>query len=173
MLIRMRASTRSTRGSSAIEVIKLRSRTLSSMSTSPPPSLAKMLSRAARRRCPNCGGKGWFTGWFKHQERCRTCGYRFERQEGFMLGVMAINSIVTLGAILAAMIVGMALTWPDISVGPTVLACVIAAIVVPIVGYPFVSYIWAAVDLRMRPLEPAEEADALTWLATHRPGGTI
>jgi hypothetical protein len=51
-------------------------------------------------------------------------------------------------------------------VGPTVLACVIAAVLLPIVGYPYAHYVWAAVDLKMRPLEPAEEADAMTWLAT-------
>ena len=124
-----------------------------------------MLWRAVRRRCPHCGGRGWFTGWFKHGDRCVSCGYRFERQEGFMLGVMAINSIITLGAILVAMGIGLALTLPEVAVGPIVSACVAAAVVVPIVSYPFVHYVWAAIDLKMRPLEPAEEADAMTWLA--------
>jgi hypothetical protein len=32
--------------------------------------------------------------------------------------------------------------------------------VVPIVFYPFSYTIWAAVDLAMRPLDPAEQADA-------------
>jgi len=34
------------------------------------------------------------------------------------------------------------------------------AVVVPVVGYPFSYTIWAAIDLTMRPLEPAEVADA-------------
>jgi uncharacterized protein (DUF983 family) len=136
------------------------------MPTPASPSLKKMVWRAVRRRCPNCGGRGWFTGWFKHGDRCRTCGYRFERQEGFMLGVMAINSIITLGAILLTMGLGLAFTLPDVPVGPIVLLCAVVAVAVPIVGYPFVHYTWAAIDVKMRPLEPAEEADAITWLAT-------
>jgi hypothetical protein len=30
-----------------------------------------MLGRALLRRCPRCGGAGWFTGWFAKGERCR------------------------------------------------------------------------------------------------------
>jgi len=161
---------RCTFGSSARELIKLsisrHSPTLGLVAESAGPSLKKMLWRAVRRRCPNCGGRGWFTGWFKHGERCVTCGYAFERQDGFMLGVMSINIIITMVAILLAMGIGLAITLPDIAVGPIVVACVVAAVVVPIVGYPFVHYGWAAIDLKMRPLEPAEEADAITWLAT-------
>ncbi len=88
-----------------------------------------------------------------------------------MLGVMAINMVVTLGAILVAMGVGLVLTWPDIAVLPVALACAGAAIVVPIVFYPFAHYLWAAIDLAMRPLEPAEEADAITWMATRSSAG--
>jgi uncharacterized protein (DUF983 family) len=124
-----------------------------------------MLWRAVRRRCPHCGGRGWFKGWLHPTDRCTDCGYRFERQEGFMLGVMALNIIVTMGAIILAGGIGMALSWPDLAMVPIVGASVLVAVVVPIAFYPFAHYLWAVVDLQMRPLEPAEEADALTWMA--------
>jgi uncharacterized protein (DUF983 family) len=124
-----------------------------------------MLGRALLRRCPRCGGKGWFTGWFQKTDRCQTCGYRYERQPGFLLGAVTINTIVTFGLLGLVLIVGMVLTYPDIAFVPIVTAAIAVTVVVPIVGYPFSYTVWAAVDLTMRPLEPAEVADA----EAHRP----
>jgi uncharacterized protein (DUF983 family) len=126
-----------------------------------------MLWRACRRRCPRCGGAGWFRGWWRKGERCTTCGYRYERQDGFVLGTVTINTIVTFGCIAAVMVVGIVATYPDIATLPVTLAAVAVGAVVPIVFYPFSYTIWAAVDLAMRPMEPAEEADALTWKAAN------
>jgi hypothetical protein len=42
----------------------------------------------------------------------------------------------------------------------------VVAVVVPIVFYPFSYTIWAAVDLAMRPLDPAEQADAAAHAAS-------
>ena len=78
----------------------------------PRPSLAKMLWRGARRRCPWCGGRGaFFTGWFAKQDRCRTCGLGWQRgYEGFELGAMAINIIVVFGTLIVGLIVAVAVT---------------------------------------------------------------
>jgi hypothetical protein len=35
----------------------------------------------------------------------------------------------------------------------------------PVVFYPVAKTVWAAIDLGMRPLDVAEEAEAMTWLA--------
>src|SRR5262245_18777768 len=125
-----------------------------------------MFLRAARRRCPRCGGRrAWFTGWFRHVDRCRTCGYKYERQEGFMVGALAINTIVTFGAILVVLVVGMIVTYPDIAVVPIVIACLVVAVVVPVVAFPVTHTAWAAIDLAMHPLEPAEVEDAARAMA--------
>jgi uncharacterized protein (DUF983 family) len=125
-----------------------------------------MLGRALLRRCPRCGGKAWFRGWFGKVDRCRTCGYRYERQPGFLLGALTINTIVTFGLLAMVLLVGSILSYPDIAVVPMLIAAAVVAVVVPIVFYPFSYTIWAAVDLTMRPLEPAEQADAATHAAT-------
>jgi uncharacterized protein (DUF983 family) len=119
-----------------------------------------MLGRALLRRCPRCGGKGWFRGWFAKEERCRTCGYRYERQPGFLLGALTINTIVTFGLLALVLLVGSILSYPDIAVVPILITALAVAILVPIVFYPFSYTIWAAVDLAMRPLDRAEQADA-------------
>jgi uncharacterized protein (DUF983 family) len=130
-----------------------------------------MLSRAVRRRCPRCGGRpSWFTGWFRRVDRCRTCGYRYERQDGFMVGAITINTILTFGAILVVLVVGMIVTYPEISVVPIVTGCLIVAVLVPIVVFPFTYTIWGAIDLAMHPLQPAEAADAARAVAARSAG---
>jgi len=124
-----------------------------------------MLGRALLRRCPRCGGKAWFRGWFGKVDRCRTCGYRYERQPGFLLGALTINTIVTFGLLAMVLLVGSILSYPDIAVVPMLIAAGAVAVVVPIVFYPFSYTIWAAVDLTMRPLDPAERADAAAHVA--------
>jgi uncharacterized protein (DUF983 family) len=132
-----------------------------------PVSFGRMLGRAVRLRCPRCGGRrAWLRGWFGRLDRCRTCGYRYERQEGFMLGSLTVNTILTFGAILAVVVIGIVATYPDIAVVPVVLACIAVAILVPLLVYPFTSTIWGAIDLAMHPLQPAEVADASA--ALHR-----
>ncbi|MGD9794470.1 MAG: hypothetical protein AB7V43_13420 [Acidimicrobiia bacterium] len=99
-----------------------------------------------------------------------TCGYKYERQDGFLLGALTINTIVTLGCVLAMLVGGLIATSPDFETMKVTLACAALAVIVPIIVFPFSYTIWAAVDLAMRPMEPAEEADALTWLASRESG---
>ena len=77
-----------------------------------------------------------------------------------MLGSLTVNTILTFGAILAVVVIGIVATYPDIAVVPVVLACIAVAVLVPLLVYPFTSTIWAAIDLAMHPLQPAEVADA-------------
>lgn len=134
-----------------------------------------MVGRASLRRCPRCGGEGWFEGWFAKGKRCRTCGYRYERQPGFMLGALTMNIIVTFGLLAAVLLVGSILSYPHIAVVPMLLAAGFVAIVVPILFYPLTYTIWAAIDLAMRPLDPHEAADAAAHAAdapARGPAGT-
>jgi uncharacterized protein (DUF983 family) len=128
-----------------------------------------MLWRGLRRKCPWCGGRGWFTKWIVKGDRCVDCGYRYERQEGFSLGAVAINTMVTFGLMAAVLVATIVATIPNIPLWPLLIPMVIIAVVVPIVLYPVSYTLWAAIDLTMRPLEPAEEADAMTWLAVNQP----
>lgn len=124
------------------------------------PSLALMLWRGARRRCAYCGGRGaFFTGWFSKQERCRTCGIGWHRgYEGFELGAMAINAVISLGLLVVGMVIGILVTWPDIAVLPLLLVLGAVAIVLPLALYPVTYTVWQAVDLAMRPPEPSDFA---------------
>jgi uncharacterized protein (DUF983 family) len=112
-----------------------------------------MVWRGVRRRCAWCGGRGaFFTGWFAKQDRCRTCGIEWRRgYEGFELGALAISAVVCFGALIAAMVVGILATLPDIAVAPLLLILAIGAVVLPVLVYPISYTLWQAVDLTMRP----------------------
>jgi hypothetical protein len=71
-----------------------------------------------------------------------------------------MNTIVTFGLLGVVLLVGSILTYPDLAVVPMLAAAVVVTVVVPILFYPVSYTLWAAIDLTMRPLEPAEVADA-------------
>jgi len=81
--------------------------------------LPTMLVRGLLRRCAHCGGRGaFFTGWFARAERCKTCGFKWERDlVGFQLGAAAMNIIMTGGAVLATMGIGVIVTYPEVPRG--------------------------------------------------------
>jgi uncharacterized protein (DUF983 family) len=114
------------------------------------PSITRMLWRGITRRCPRCGGRRLFRGWFKMVDRCPRCGYLFDREEGFFLGAFLINFIVTeglLGVVLGVLIVLEA--SGGTSLVPIIAAAVVVAILVPLAFYPFSKTVWTAIDMAM------------------------
>jgi uncharacterized protein (DUF983 family) len=57
--------------------------------------VARTAGRAVRLRCPRCGETPLFLGWFRMHERCGRCGLTFERAQGYFVGAIYINYIVT------------------------------------------------------------------------------
>ncbi|MEI6744097.1 MAG: hypothetical protein WCL35_10050 [bacterium] len=131
------------------------------------PGLIHMLLRGLFRRCAWCGGKGaFFISWFKRDDRCHTCGLLWQRRlEGFELGAMTMNVMVSYGVLLAGMGVGVFLTYPDVAVVPLLAVVGSLAIVLPIFMYPISYGMWLGVDIFMRDLEPEELADAAAAVA--------
>lgn len=124
------------------------------------PSFGKMLRRAVALHCPWCGSRRTFIRrWFGKHDRCRTCGIRWRREEGFELGAATVNTVLTFIVLTAGMTVGFILTSPDIPVAPLVLSLIGVAVLMPIVIYPFTFTIWLAFDLAVHRPEPAELAE--------------
>jgi len=124
-----------------------------------------MLLRALALRCPRCGGRAWIVRWFRRLERCRTCGYRVQRQPGFSVGAITMNIIVTFFLLSVFLAVGIVAYYPDLPVVPMTAIGLAVALVAPIVLFPLSQTTWAALDLAMHPLEPAELADAAAHAA--------
>ena len=125
-------------------------------------NLLTMLVRGLFRRCARCGGKGaFYTGWMKKSDRCKTCGFKWERNlEGFQLGAAAMNIMLTGGSLLSVMAIGVIATYPEVPTWPLIAIVGSVALIVGVGGYPTSYTVWLAIDLRLRPLDETEVADA-------------
>jgi uncharacterized protein (DUF983 family) len=115
-----------------------------------------LLGRALRRRCPQCGSKGLFDGWFKRTERCPNCGLASERVAGHFVGAVGFNTIFSFGVLLIVLLAGTALSYPDIAVAKMMVAGFGAAIFVPMLFWPYSQTLWTAFDLAWRPADESE-----------------
>ena len=107
--------------------------------------LRTLLSRAARRVCPYCGQANIFKHWFTIETYCPECGVRFDREDGYFLGAMAVNLIVAEMVGMSAVIIlllqrDMSLLWQEA-------IAISVAITMPLLFYPFSRTFWMAVDL--------------------------
>ena len=59
------------------------------------PTLGTLLVRAARLRCPSCGGAKIFRNWLAMHDRCDACGRKFDRAPGYLLGSIYFNYGIT------------------------------------------------------------------------------
>jgi uncharacterized protein (DUF983 family) len=130
------------------------------------PSFGRMMRRALVLRCPWCGSRRTFIhGWFRKYDRCRTCGIRWRREEGFELGAVTINTVLTFIVLTACMTIGFIATSPDIPVLPMVLSLLGIAVLMPIVIYPFTYTIWLALDLAVHRPDASEMNEAAAVVA--------
>jgi uncharacterized protein (DUF983 family) len=128
------------------------------------PSVLRMLCRGLIRRCANCGEPGaFFISWFKTQDHCRGCKLLWQRNtQGFALGALAINFVLTGGALIATLVIGVVTTYPDLAIFELLVSTVGVTLLVGIFGYPISYTTWLAVDLIMRPVESGELANSPT-----------
>jgi hypothetical protein len=106
------------------------------------------------------------------KERCPRCAFTFEREEGFFLGAYTINLAIAEGLLLILAIVPLIVLLnanPDMSVRPILLIGLVAAVVAPLVFYPFSRTIWSAIDLVLRPPDRSEPSDRHHAPAHHAP----
>jgi uncharacterized protein (DUF983 family) len=113
---------------------------------------ARLFWRAARLRCPHCGGGPLFTSWFRMRRHCPACGLPLERgEDGYQVGSYMFN-IIAAELLFAALFLGLVIaTWP----APPWLALqvggVLVMIVAPFLFFPFSRTLFLAFDLLFRP----------------------
>lgn len=107
--------------------------------------VGRLFHRAILLRCPQCGSRGILTNPWSMKDRCPTCGYRFASEDGYFLGAYAVNLAVAevfgLGAVLVFLL------QSDLSIVWQQIIAVSAAILLPLLFFPWSRTIWMAIDL--------------------------
>jgi len=110
------------------------------------PGTLTLFARGARRRCPRCGSGHLFQRYFTMVEDCPRCGLHFERESGYWVGALAVNIAIVMAIFVAAFVVILVLTVPDVPVATSLAILVPIMVLGPIVFYPFSKTLWMAVD---------------------------
>lgn len=125
--------------------------------------LLRLFWRAARLHCPNCGRAPLFRHWFGACDHCTGCGLRFEREEGFYTGGIALN-LVASEMLFVAVLVGLLIaTWPNPPWDLVRWGSIALMVACPLVFYPFSKAFWLAFDLAIRPIETIEIVPLDDW----------
>jgi len=112
----------------------------------------RLLWRAIRLRCPNCGGGPIFRSWLKMRAQCPVCGIELERgEDGYQVGSYMFNIVAAELLFLAVFLVLLFLTWPAPPWTLLQYGGLVLMIVAPFVFFPFSKTLFLAVDLLFRP----------------------
>jgi len=110
------------------------------------PSRGVTLWRGLTRRCPRCGGGNLFKRWFRMVSDCPRCALHFEREPGYWVGAVAINTMV-IGMLFTIVTVTVsAATIPDIPWVTLLMAEIPLMAIGPAAFYPYSKTLWVAVD---------------------------
>jgi len=81
---------------------------------------------------------------------------------------MTVALVVNIGLIVMALAVAIVLTVPEVPVLTLSLVLASTAVIMPIATWPITHTVWMAIDLRFRPLDATEAAEAASWLAKEK-----
>ena len=110
------------------------------------------LSRALKRRCPNCGGGPLFRRWIVISRSCPQCHLLTDRGEAdYFIGSYVVNFVTAEFMIALGALVAIGSMWPDVDWTRIKWALWASIIPVPIFFYPWAKTIWLAIDLVLRP----------------------
>ncbi|HKG23907.1 MAG TPA: DUF983 domain-containing protein [Blastocatellia bacterium] len=121
----------------------------------------KILVRGLRLRCPDCGQASLYASLFKMRHHCSHCGLVFEREQGYFIGALYINVIVTESLLLFLFM----LYYMVRPVSEDALYAVLfaLALILPLVFFRHSRSLWLAVDHIIEPnakrVEPGEGVD--------------
>jgi hypothetical protein len=87
-------------------------------------------------------------------ERCPRCGHLYERESGYWVMAIVINTAVMEALFAVLFLAVVVTTMPDVDWRSLLIALVVTNGIFPIFFYPFSKTIWVAIDLYMHPNDP-------------------
>lgn len=99
------------------------------------------------------------------RETCADCGLQFEREPGYWVGAVIINTTVIFATFLVVFGGLVVVTYPDVPWGMVLIVTALANVIIPLAFYPLSKSLWAAMELSWHPLEPNEIESAAQRVA--------
>lgn len=119
--------------------------------------LLRPFGRALRLRCPQCGAGALFSGWFRMQPACGSCGLRTERgEQGYIVGAYMFNIVAAELLWALVFLLVLARTWPDPPWDLLLWGGGALMLALPFLLYPFSKTVFLAFDLLFRPVADTE-----------------
>ena len=116
-----------------------------------------VLGRAARIKCPNCGGGPVLEHWFKMRQQCGHCGLAIERGErDYFIGSMMFNLAISEMVFAIVFVTTLVVAWPNVPWETLEWAAPLGVAVAPFVLFPFSKLAWLGFDILLRPVTPDE-----------------
>ena len=120
------------------------------MSASPSqPPLKYLLLRGLRLRCPACGEGKLFAGLLSMNDPCQSCGRKFDREPGYLLGSIYFNYGVT-ALLVVILYFGLYFTQAMTNSG-RLLTLGIFSLMFPLWFFRYARALWIAFDERFDP----------------------
>ena len=122
-------------------------------------SIARVLSRSLRLRCPACGAASIARSPFRIRHHCPNCHSLFKREEGFFVGAILANLLSTEIVILTVCLVWLILIGSSYE---SVLAGLfVVALFFPVAFYHHSWSLWLAFDYLVEGLPKYDEASPI------------
>ncbi|MGH9681866.1 MAG: DUF983 domain-containing protein [Candidatus Acidiferrales bacterium] len=123
------------------------------------PPLSQTIRRAARWRCPNCGRGRLFRGVFRMKSRCSECGLSYFPEQGYYVGAMIINYIVTTACVVAVFLASLLIPdFTTLSTNEKILLWMGFAIALSLALMRHAYSFWLGLDFWVKPRLPGESA---------------
>lgn len=103
----------------------------------------RILLRGIQLRCPRCGYRPMFQGWFSMAQVCYSCAFRFEREQGYFVGAIYLNFAATMLIVIPGYLVLYAV---GLSLPVQVLLSGAFCLVFPLWFFRYSKSLWLAVD---------------------------
>ena len=115
------------------------------------------LIRGLLLRCPNCGRGKLFRRFFTMYDRCPVCGWRYEREEGYWTGAIAVNLVVT-ELLIALVAVPLAIVLAMNNQPITLLIAIGLPLpfVLPFLFFRHAKSLWMSIDFMVHPIDVEE-----------------
>ncbi|MDZ7632367.1 MAG: DUF983 domain-containing protein [Gemmatimonadaceae bacterium] len=119
--------------------------------------LLRLIGRAVRLRCPNCGDGKVLHGWATPNARCSHCGFRFTRSsDSYFSGAMLTNLAVAEGLFAIVFVTVIVMSWPSVPWDTLTWMMPLGVALAPALLLPFAKVFWLTFDVAFRPVTPEE-----------------